>query len=196
MLQIGYNLVHTETFIEHNKVYNKDSTEVTAPLPNGASQVDTGFVSWETSTIFKDDAGRRSYFVAELVSGLGGQDVSVVQPPFAILPVEDGSGCTPIGDSPVTQEFQVENLPFDVAIPMLTGWTLSYGCGDEHITQAGIWIDTWSYDQGTGTLRYTLSSAWKDKNGSPPHARTHKVTVLGLQAAATEPGGGNPQVVP
>src|ERR1700752_1098916 len=139
MLQIGYNLVHSESFIEHDKLYKKAFTEVKASLPNLASQVDSGFVSWETSAIFKDDKARRNYFLVETVSGLAGNAVGVIQPPFSILPVEDGSGCTPIGDSPSTQDFLIENVPFAFAIPMLTGWTLSYGCGDEHITEAGIW---------------------------------------------------------
>ena len=39
----------------------------------------------------------------------------------------------------VTQESVIENLPFEYAIPMLTGWELVLGCDDEHVKEIGIW---------------------------------------------------------
>ena len=55
-------------------------------LPTSASHVDSGFVSWETSTILKDNDDRRDQAFGEVVSGLAGTDVGVVQPPFSDLP--------------------------------------------------------------------------------------------------------------
>jgi len=183
LLQIGYNLVHTETFIENGKKYRKNDEDVTPSLPNTASQVDSGFVSWETSAIFKDNSGRRNYRFGETVSGLSGNDVGVIQPPFSILPAEDDSFfsfCTPVGSAPPPQEFVIEQIPFEYAIPMLTGWELVYLCEDQHVAEAGIWIDDWGYDKNTRTLRYKLSSILRDE-GSAQHYRRHKVTILGLR---------------
>ena len=187
LLQIGYNLDHSEIFIEQGKKYKKKVEDVLLSLPNSASQVDSGFVSWETSAIFKDNKTRRDYTFGEMVSGLGGSDVGIIQPPFSILPVEDVSFCTGVGTTPQTEEFVIEKVPFQFAIPMLTGWGLAYPCsGDEHVKEIGIWIDAWSYlkdpNAQTGTLSYTLSSILKDKNDDPGFNRSHKVTVLGLKA--------------
>lgn len=84
LLQIGYNLDHREIFVENGKKYKKKFTDVT-PLPvstptlaSSLSQVDSGFVSWETYAIFKDNDTRRGYQFGEIVSGLGGNDVEVV----------------------------------------------------------------------------------------------------------------------
>ncbi len=185
LLQIGYNLDHSEIFIEHGKKYRKKTEAVTPSLPNSASQVDSGYVSWETSAIFKDNKTRRDYTFGEMVSGLGGSDVGVIQPPFSILPVEDENFCTGVGTSPQTEEFVIEKVPFEFAIPMLTGWELAYPCsGDEHVTEAGIWIDEWSYDKNTRILRYKLSSVLRDKDTDPGFNRRHKVTVLGLRAVS------------
>lgn len=188
LLQIGYNLDHSEIFIQGGKKYKKAIKDV-IPLPiptltpaTVVSQVDSGYVSWETSAIFKDNTGRRDYTFGEIVSGLSGNDVGIIQPPFSILPEEDNCGAyigPPAGIH--TQEFVVEKVPFEFAIPMLTGWELGYFCDDEHVTEVGIWIDEWGYDKNTHTLRYKLSSILRDKNNSPGHYRRHKVTILGLR---------------
>ena len=74
LLQIGYNLDHSEKFIEKDKkYYKKDGTE-TPQLVNSASYSDSGFVSWETYSIYKDNATRRNYHFGEIVSGLAGSD--------------------------------------------------------------------------------------------------------------------------
>jgi len=158
---------------------------VTPSLPSTASRVNSGFVSWETSAIFKDNYGRRDYGFGEMVSGLGGNDVGIIQPPFSTVPEEvacDGS----VGPAGVvrTEEFVIENVPFEFAIPMLTGWELGYLCDDEHVKEIGIWIDEWGYDKNTRTLRYKLSSILTDKDDYPGHYYSHKVTILGLRPAA------------
>jgi len=193
LLQIGYNLDHSEIFVENGTKYKKKDAEVTTSLPNTASRVDSGFVSWETSAIFKDDDGRRDYNFGEIVSGLGGKDVGLIQPPFSSLPIEDNGRPCVWGGGAEHKEFVVENIPFAFAIPMLTGWEMGYGqsikgCGDEHITEMGMRIDEWTYVKDpaspTGTLRYKLTSAFRDKDSFPGHYFRHKVTILGLRSTA------------
>lgn len=195
LLQIGYNLDHSEIFIENGKEYRKKDQNVTPSLPNTASRVDSDFVSWETSAIIKDNDRRRSYNFGEMVSGLGGNDVGVIQPPFSIVPEEDDcDGSFAYAGVVQTKEFVIENVPFEFAIPMLTGWELGYLCDDEHVKEIGIWIDEWGYDKNTRTLRYKLSSILTDKDDYPGHYSSHKVTVLGLKPITL--GGTPSQRVP
>jgi hypothetical protein len=196
ILQLGYNLDHSEIFIEGGKQYKKKNQDIT-PLPipsppaSQTSRVDSGFVSWDTYTIFKDSDSRRDYDFGEMVSGLVGKDVGVIQPPFSILPDEEsGRFETCIDTLPrgiQTQEFVVENVPYEYALPMLTGWESSYGCnGDQHVAEVGASIDEFHYDKNpgssVGTLRYKLSFTLHDKNNSPGFDFSHKVTVLGLKS--------------
>ena len=141
--------------------------------------------------IFKDDDTRRDYLLGEIVSGLGGSEVGVVQPPFSILPVEDegliGSIVCVGGPDPiVTTEHEIHTVPYKYAIPMLTGWNLSYGCGDGTVEEIGVWIDDWNWDHNNpGILHYKLSTVL-----TPDHAvdtRRHKITVLGLRPVTLRP---------
>ena len=193
LLQLAYNLDHSEKFVEYYKVYSKADQEVLVPpltTPEPVSLANSGFVSWNTYSIFKDNARRRDYIFGEMVSALGGNDVGVLQPPFSILPHEDiGGGCTAQGAvSTRTEDFFIDNIPFEYAIPMLTGWELYYFCDDENVKEIGVWIDKWSYDKDpaapTGSLRYTLTSALHDKDNDPGHFCNHKVTILGLRPTA------------
>ncbi|MEZ4601005.1 MAG: CARDB domain-containing protein [Syntrophotaleaceae bacterium] len=198
LLQLGFNLDHAEAFVENEKNYKKGFREEVTPIenpplpPTVTHQVDSGFVSWETYAIFKDNAGRRGYGFGEMVSGLGGPDVGVIQPPFAILPIEDKGiigACLGEGPGEKTEEVTVENVPFEYAIPMLVGWDLHYGCDDEQVTEIGTWLDEFQYEKAagdpTGTLRYKVSSILKDKDGSPGHAFSHKVAILGIKPIAS-----------
>lgn len=198
LLQIGYNMDHSEVFIEKDKKYRK-TTETVA---NSESRVGLEYVSWETSAIFKDNKSRRDYTFGEIVSGLGGSDVGIIQPPFSILPVEDLSNCVHVpGSGMKTEGFVIENVPYEQAIPMLTGWELYYDCDDEYVKDIGIWIDEINYDKDpnaqTGTLSYKLSSILKDKDDDPYFFYHHKVTVLGLQAVPGGiPSGRSPDLMP
>ena len=186
VLQVAYNLDHSETFVEYGKKYQKANQEVPAPLSGPSNLANSGFVSWNTYSIFKDNAGRRDYNFGEIVSALGGNDVGVLQPPFSILPSEDINNCVPAQEQYAkTEEIVIENVPFEYAIPMLTGWELRYPCDDEHVKEIGVWIDKWRYDKDPanphGRLSYTISSTLRDKEGGPGHIRRHKVTILGLR---------------
>jgi hypothetical protein len=189
LLQLAYNLDYGETFVEYGKKYQKAFEEIPAPLPTPSSSLDARFVSWNTYSIIKDNSLRRIYTFGEMVSAVGGRDVGVRQPPFSILPLEDlgGNACIPQGDfhGVQTEDFVIENVPFEFAIPMLTGWELRYQCDDENVKEIGIWIDKWQYVKdpaaATGILSYTLSSVLRDKDDDPGHNRRHKVTILGLR---------------
>lgn len=207
LLQLGFNLDHGEIFIEKGKKYKKgleaELTPVPAPQPppsNTVNQVDTGFASWDTYAIFKDNDARRGYGFGEMVSGMGGRDVGMIQPPFSILPHEDSGivgACLGAASGQKTEDVAVENVPFEYAIPMLTGWNLHYGCDDEHVAEVGTWLDEFSYDKApgasTGTLRYKVSSVLQDKDGSPGHFNSHKVTILGFKPTASAP---SPDLIP
>jgi hypothetical protein len=196
---MGYNLDHSEVFADNNKKYSKQNVTMNAPVSSGASPVDSGFVSWGTNTIFKDNDTRRDYTFGEMVSGMGGKDVGVVQPPFSILPSESSwfssLFCSTTDSPPVrTEEFVIENIPFEFAIPMLTGWNLEYLCSDQHVKEIGIGVDNWRYEPpvgGTGgRLHYTLSSVLRDDDNNPDYVHGHKITILGLRrAGGVGPGG-------
>jgi hypothetical protein len=183
LLQMGYNLDHSEIFADGNKKYSKHYFKHVSPpnppVPPGISHVDSGMVSWNTYTILKDNDRLDTYAFIELVSGIGGNDVGAIQPPFSILPSDSDSQCGATGSSGVvTENVVIENVPFKYAIPMLTGWDLEYLCTDHHVRDIGIWIDGWNY---TGqTLMYSLSSVLHDNHNSPS-IRSHKVTILGFR---------------
>jgi hypothetical protein len=191
LLQIGYNLEHGEIFNEKKKNYQKGMRGTTTS-GDDFSFVDTGYVSWETYAILKDNDGRRDYEFGEMVSELGGNDLGVIQPPFSILPVEDVpwydfTTCLP-GSGIDTKEFEIQNVPYKYAIPVLTGWELEYGCDDQKVKEIGIWIDKMDYDPvNPGRLHYTLSSILRDDDTQPYFLSKHKVNVLGIKPA---PGSG------
>lgn len=187
LLQIAYNLKHCEFFIEHEKSYG-----VLQPpaLPGPASSVDSGFVSWETDAVFKDNKAKRNFEFNEIVSLLGGESINVIRPPFAIRPVEDEGGwfssCVSPSTGRLTEEHVIENVPFDYAIPILAGWDLSYHCENQHVRELGVRIEEYEYDKDeteiTGTLRYTLSSVLRDNDSEPGHRIRHNLHILGINA--------------
>jgi hypothetical protein len=186
LLQMGYNLDHSEIFADSDRKYSKRYGQMNAPVPQqGVSHVDSGFVSWNTNAIFQDNE-RKDYTFVELVSAIGGNDVGVIQPPFSILPSKGDTSWIPqcgtvTGNPPVvTEEITIENIPFQYAIPMLTGWNLEYFCHDQRVKEVGIWIDGWSYEGAGGKLHYTLSSTLRD-NGNWPQIHSHRVTILGFR---------------
>src|SRR5262245_34076908 len=87
--QVAYNLDHSEVFVSDQKKYNIRGDLKNAPVTPGMSVVGSGFVSWDSYAIYKDNSTRKDYAFGEVFSGMGGNDVGVVQPPFSILPAED-----------------------------------------------------------------------------------------------------------
>jgi hypothetical protein len=189
LLQLAYNLDHSENFVAYGKKYQKAFEDVLAPLSGPISLANSDFVSWNTYSILKDNDLRRDYLFGEMVSALGGKDVGLVQPPFSILPIEDASTCAFRQNGGVqTEEFVIENVAFEYAIPMLTGWDLRYPCHDRNVKEIGIWIDEWHYVKDPanphGRLSYKLSSVLRDKDSDAAHDHSHKITILGLRPTA------------
>ena len=184
LLQFAYKNDGGEVYIEGKKKYG-NNTE-----PSTLNAIGTGFVSWETTGFMKDNDLQRDQFFMELVTGLGGRDVGVLNLPFTLAPREDNSwldGCSSIGPFGEVTEIEntVESVPFQFAIPVLTGWDLAYSCGDEHVEEIGAWIPKWEWQPGTspggGTLKYTVSSILRDKDGAPHfHSRT-QIKILGFR---------------
>jgi hypothetical protein len=186
LLQLAYNLDHNEPFIENGKQYGRLPDP---PLPDTASSIDSGFVSWETHGILKDNRAKRDYAFVEHFSALAGDAVGMIQSPFSIRPKEDAGlfeGCITTPSGLKTEEYVIRNVPFDYAIPVLAGWELDYGCEDHHIREIGIRLHDMEYDKplgaSTGTLRYQLSSILTDDSGNG-HTFRHKVHILGLNSS-------------
>ncbi len=200
LLQIGYNLDHSEKYIEQGKNYYK-RFEIVSPFQNdSAGCVDSGFVSWDTYSIFKDDDVKRNYLFGELVSGFAGKDLNIIQPPYSILPKQGTHVDIAYQGGIRTQKFTINHVPYKYAIPALTGWNLEYVDNDQHVKEIGAWIDEFHYDKDpnlqTGTLHYTLKSVMIDRDKEPDFKVTHKSTILGI---GTETGLANqksPDLIP
>lgn len=183
LLQIGANRGHSEAYVQQGEDY--DSLPPLAGSED-ASRVDPAIRSWESHSIMKDNDTQNDYWFEESFSALGGNDISVIEPPFTILPREDIGLFTGCIGGPVTktEEVVIQDVPFDYAIPMLTGWELAYGCDDEHVKLIGIRLEDIAYEKDptetTGTLRYTVISELRDDDTFPGHVSRHKVTILGL----------------
>jgi hypothetical protein len=190
LLQLAYNLDHSERFIDvFRKYVNQDKDQLPELVK---SQFNSSFASWETAVIFKDDKDR-DYGFGELVSVLSGPDVRLIQPPFVSEVVRPNCsrfcGTTTQG-RPKSEEFVIDNIPFDYAIPVLTGWELRYLTRDQHVKEMGVWIDEVHYEKNPlqlGRLRYKLVSVLRDKDGFPIFVSRHRVTVVGLRPIAGGP---------
>lgn len=181
ILQYSYKNDGGEVYVQGGKEYGNFA--VASPT----TSVGTGFVSWETTGLLKDNDLDRSQLIMDFVTGLGGRDVGILNLPFTVAPREDAS-FTCIGSGsmdPQTTEHVVESVPFQFAIPVLAAWDLAYVCGDEHVTEIGAWVPKWEWTPATspggGTLRYSVSSILRDKDGDPGfHSRT-QIKILGFR---------------
>lgn len=184
LFQLGYNLEHSEAIVQ-SRDYRKGRPGFNPGFPDNVSKVDSGFASWQTYTVFKDNDRRKDYRFGEMVSGMSGSDVRIIQPPFSFLPRDNEGVFGSCNGSIHKEEFVIERVPFRYAIPVLAGWELGFLCNDHHIEDIGMRIDEWSYtiDPATnlGTLRYKLSSEFNDDNNDDPNYSNHKVNVLGFR---------------
>lgn len=117
---------------------------------------------------------------------MNGSSVDVIQPPFDIWPREQ-SDCPNIGGSSAifAETIAVEDVPFDYAVPMLTGWDIGDICEDHHLKDIGVWIESFDYekspDSETGTLTYHIKSVFRDKGSSMGQEEPrYQVSILGL----------------
>ena len=93
----------------------------------------------------------------------------------------------------------MEKVPFDYAIPVLTGWDLSYVCTDHHVERIGVYLVEFEYVKDpaadTGTLNYTIFSTLRDDSDNG-HAARYKVSILGLNGLGGESPKATVQTVP
>ncbi len=184
LLQIAYNLDHSEIFVQAGRTWS-------GPAPNITNHQASGFASWETHGIFKDNSAKRDFRFGSAVSVIAGRGVATKQAPFIIIPKEDFGNCGELGGDVITEEHVIENVPYDYAIPVLTGWELRYPCKDHHVKRLGVWLHDMSYEKAegseVGTLRYSISSILRDKDRIPLHIPRHKITILGMNITRTTP---------
>ena len=84
-----------------------------------------------------------------------------------LQPAEPGGfGCVGNGQEEHLEFYSVEKVPFDYAIPVLTGWDMQYACTDHEIERIGVYLVEFEYvkdpNAATGTLNYTIFSTMRD----------------------------------
>ena len=167
-------------------------------------------ITWTSQTIWRDISTDLAYDGAELVTILSGQSVKMWQPPTVLhlkgvppdwveeptelnLSPEKPLGCHKLTSEEHLEFYSVEKVPFDYAVPLLTGWDLSYVCDDHHVERVGVYLVEFEYVKNpnapTGTLNYTIFSTLRDDSDNG-HAAKYKVSILGLNAL----GGKSPKL--
>ncbi len=153
--------------------YNLSQTSAT---PN-----QSGSPNWATQTIFKDN-DIRTHRIKTRAALIHGRSIKV-RADFLALNPRSGKAdtCRKSVDGVIrTQTIQIDELPFDYAIPMLTGWDLTHECEQQKLQRAGIWIHDIRFDPRSHRLEYKVSSILRDQDGAPSFNSAHRVTVLGL----------------
>jgi hypothetical protein len=201
VLPRGFGLGWTET--DHHVL--QVGFDLGTPTLNG----DT--ISWTSSTLLKDNSDRHDYRGSEIVSVLGGPSIQMWHPDTVyrceddlcgepvpntvpLTPLkgyDDVDGC--VGGGPVTRQehFMIVNVPFQYAVPVLTGWELTYDCqSDHHVEKIGVRITDFHYDRRWRTLSYTIESTLGDDPFFDPTTGggvSVRVDVLGLQPTTLPP---------
>ena len=146
------------------------------------------------------------YNAAELVTILSGQSVEMWQPrsvlhltdtdwveeptELILQPAEPGGfGLCGDGHEEYLEFYSVEKVPFDYAIPVLTGWDMQYGCTDHEIERIGVFLVDFEYvkdpNAPTGTLNYTIFSTLRDDSDNG-----HDRAVQGQRSGVQRTGRG------
>ncbi len=150
LMQIAINFDHAEKIIG-----SYSYGHLPAPsLPVNASQVGLGYVSWQTQAILKDDDDSRDFRFWEHFSALAGDDVGVVQAPFSIVPYLHVSvGCVSHAGGVETESYTVKNIPYEYAVPVLTGWNIEADCPtDMDVLKLGVWVHDIQYSKKPADL--------------------------------------------
>jgi len=147
----------------------------------GASPNRDGSPYWVTQTIFKDN-DTRTHRVKTRAAQIRGSSVKLRADFLALNPRAGKTAtCRKNTDGIVrTQTFRINDLPYDYAVPMLTGWDLSYECEHQQVQRAGIWIHDIHFNPEANSLEYKVSSILRDQDGAPSFNAAHRITVLGL----------------
>jgi len=193
LLQAGTNLGHNDFLLEKGKTYGELGMP---PIVANASRFDRDITSWDYTALLSDNDLEDETSHVSRFGLLTGDDLTMVRPPFTLVPREDAnlfnSGCpgVPLPPAPPlpaglqSNDIVIENLPFDYAVPVLSGWFVRQLCDDEHVKDIGVWLDNIAYDKDqdepTGTLRYTVHSILLDNDDDRVHLAGHKVDILGI----------------
>lgn len=154
----------------------------------GASPNPDDNLHWVTQTVFKDDS-TRAHWIKTRTALIGGNSVKLRAD---FLPLNPRSGKTNICRNGVdgvvrTETFRINDLPYDYAVPMLTGWDLNYECNDQQVQRAGIWIHDIRFDPDSNGLEYKVSSILRDRDSAPSFNAIHRVSVLGFNRSPVPP---------
>lgn len=154
----------------------------------GASPNPDGNPHWVTQTLFKDNS-TRAHWVKTRAALIGGKSVKLRADFLALNPRSGKTNVCRNGAEGVvrTETFRIYDLPYDYAVPILTGWDLNYECSDQHVQRAGIWVHDIRFDPDSNGLEYKVSSILRDRDGAPGFNATHRVSVLGLNRTVTPP---------
>ena len=165
LLQIAYNLSQTGSL----------------PTLDGTPQ-------WVAQTIFKANT-TQSYHAKTRAALIHGHSVKLRADFLALNPrMEKNDPCRKNSEGVVrTQTYRITDLPYDYAIPLLTGWELVNDCEHQKVQRAGIWLHDIRFDAKRSTMEYSLSSILRDHDGAPGFSATHRVTILGLNRTPSPP---------
>lgn len=161
----------------------------------GVSPSQDGSPHWATQTLFKDN-GTRTHSVKTRAALIRGSSIKV-RPDFLVLNPRstNADNCRKNSDGAVrTQTFRIDELPYDYAVPLLTGWDLSYECGQQRVQRAGIWIHDVYFDPVSQSMEYKVSSILRDQDGAPSFNAAHRVTVLGFNRLTPTPSYPTPEI--
>lgn len=141
---------------------------------------------WPYDVVFNDNSPRSDYNAAQLISVMLGDNVEVINPKFTIRARRPPN--LNIGNRARFREtVVVDNVPFEYAVPMLTGWDLGSSRSDRHVKEIGAWIESFEYTKDPsaelGTLTYTINSVFSDKsyNGFTLDPQ-YQVSILGFNS--------------
>jgi hypothetical protein len=182
---LAYHQTPAAPFIQSGKDYR-----YLAPpfLPSATSRAHAGFVSWDTHGILRDKEAKQNYRMSGAFAAIAGNEIGFVQPPYSLVPGKEigaSTGCATNGGGQRTEGYVIEDVGFEEAIPVLTGWEIGYPCEDQRVKEIGIWLSDFSYERqpgaAVGKLHYQISSILCDKDCRPGHLTTHNVSILGFR---------------
>ncbi|UJP05747.1 MAG: hypothetical protein LZF61_01880 [Nitrosomonas sp.] len=148
---------------------------------SGVSSNLDGSSQWAVQTLFKADENQ-THRVMIRTAAIRGTGVKLRTDFLPLNPrLKNKDQCRKGADGQVrTQTFRINDLPYDYAVPMLTGWDLSFECEQQKVQRAGIWLHDARFDPVSGSMEYKVSSVLRDQDGIPGFNTAHRLTILGL----------------
>jgi len=162
-------------------------------------------LTWTSQSILVDNDGGHGHDPAEIVTIMSGQSVEMWQPrsvlhlietnmveeptDLNLKPAEPINGCIFDGLEEYQEFYVVENVPFDYAIPALTGWDLQYECTNHEVERIGVFLADFEYVKISrrmlqGDVMTTPRTRARTNDGRGVHHRLARQTTLWLGAFA------------